>query len=375
VRLGTLGSTVAHTLTAAQSRGIFLPPRLVLFVLGKSLMAQEIDLDRPGLVGEPLPLGFELQGSIGISGFRFLSAAEQGTVAYRQVLGDASHIVWVDRQGRELSTAVDDGGWHHLPRLSPDGRRIAVAHYAPGVGHGDIHVHDAERQLDTRVTFDENDDQAAVWSPDGRTLAVTTTSPAASDVYLVDPARPGERRLRRRGEGTTIAEDWFPNGGLLLAINDQDGRSDLYRLPPGEGADLVSVVVAPFSEYSPSLAPDGRWLAYVGDSTGRDEVYVRALDNGEEWRVSKDGGTAPLWRRDGRELFYLDPRGFIVAVPITIGTSFSMGTPVPLFAGLLDDATGRQYDATPDGRRFILNRRKETAERPIVVMIGLPDTI
>ena len=136
---------------------------------------------------------------------------------------------------------------------------------------------------------------------------------------------------------------------------------------------MVPVVVTPFSEYDPSLARDGRWLAYVGDSTGRDEVYVRSLDSGEEWRLSKDGGTGPLWRADGRELFYLDPRGFIVAVPTTIGRTFTMGAATPLFAALLDDATGRQYDAAPDGQRFILNRHKETAERPIVVTVGLSE--
>jgi len=373
VRLGTVGSNDMHTLTAAQSRSVFLPPRHLLFVLGTNLMAQEIDLDRPGLVGDPLPLGAELKGSIGISGFRHLSAAGSGTLAYRQIEGDVTGIEWVDRGGRTLSTAVSDGGWHHLPRLAPDGRRIAVAHYAPGVGHGDIHVHDAERQLDTRVTFDESDDQAPVWSPDGRTLAVTTTSPASADVYLVDPARPGERRLRYHGGGFVTADDWFPNGDLLLTVNDSEGRSDLYRLPAGEGAALVPAVVSTFSEYSPSLTPDGRWLAYVGDSTGRDEVYVRALDSGEEWRASKDGGTAPLWRRDGRELFYLDLRGYLVAVPTTIGAGITLGVPQPLFAASLDEATGRQYDATPDGQRFILNRRKETAERPIVVMVGLPE--
>jgi Tol biopolymer transport system component len=248
-----------------------------------------------------------------------------------------------------------------------------VSHYSPGVGHGDIHVHDGERHLDTRVTFDDYDDQSAIWSPDGRTLAVTTTSPAASDVYLVDPARPGERHLRCRGERTIGAEAWFPDGGLMLQINDKDGRYDLFRLPPGENAELVPAVVTPFSEYSPSLTRDGRWLAYVGDSTGREEVYVRSLDSGEEWRLSKEGGTTPLWRGDGREIFYLDPRGVIVAVPTTIGTTLTMGAPSPLFTANLDDATGRQYDATPDGRQFILNRRKETAELPIVVTLGFPE--
>ncbi len=375
VRLGTVGSSVVHTLTAAHSGAVFLPPRFILFVVGQSLVAQEIDFDRPGLVGEPLPLGIELQGSLGVSGFRALSAAETGTIANRQSQAAVTTLVWVDRQGRDLSTTVDDGGWHFLPRLSPDGRRIAVSHYGHGPTHGDIHVHDAERHLDTRVTFDENDDQNISWSPDGRTLAFSVLSAAGRGVYLVDPARPGERRLRHRDKRFTFVEDWFPDGGLLLSIAAPEGRPDLYRLPPGEGADLVPLVVSPFSESDPSLTPDGRWLAYVGDSTGTNEIYIRALDSGEEWRASQSGGIAPLWRRDGRELYYVDGRGFIVAVPTTIGTKFSMGAPVPLFAGLLDDASGRQYDATPDGRRFILNRSKETTGRPVVVTIGLAEKI
>jgi len=375
VRLGTVGSSVVHTLTASHSAAIFLPPRFILFVLGQSLVAQEIDLDRPGPVGEPLPLGVDLPGSVGISGFRFLSAAETGTLAYRQVQGAVNHLVWVDREGRELSTFGDDGDWHFAPRLSPDGGKIAVAHYAAGVGHGDIHVHDAGRHLDTHVTFDEYDDQNAVWSPDGRALAVSSFSAAEPGVYLLDPTRPGERRLRHRGDRLAGIEDWFPDGGLLVSIEAEDGRPDLYRLPPGKDAAPVPIFVSPFSEHSPSVTPDGRWLAYVGDSTGGNEVYVRAIDSGEEWRVSQAGGTAPLWRRDGRELYYVDARGFVVAVPTTIGTTFSMGAPVALFAGLLDDASGRQYDAAPDGRRFILNRRKETGEQPIVMMLGLPEKI
>ena len=372
VRLGAVGSGTAHPLAAAHSGAVFLPPRTILSVIGQSLVAQEVDLDRPGLVGEPLPLGVDLPGSVGISGFRCLAAAERGIVAYRQVQAGVTRLVWVDRQGRELSTVADDGAWHYLPRLSPDGSRVAVSHYESGANHGDVHIHDAGRHLDTRVTFDDNDDQNVCWSPDGRALAVAVTSIAGRGVYLLDPARPGERRLWRGSDRPIFPEDWFPDGSLLVSIVADDNRTDLYRLPPGENAEPVPVITSAFSEQDPALTADGRWLAYVGDSTGRNEIYVRALATGEEWRVSQAGGTSPLWRRDGRELYFLDSRGYIVAVPATIGTGFSMGAPVPLFTALLDDASGRQYDATADGGRFMLNRRRDTAERPIVMMVGLP---
>ena len=351
-----------------------MPPHYVLFVRGKSLVTQQINLERPGFVGDPIPTGVSLPGSVGVSGSRYLSAGGTATIAHRQLLGDSTRLVWVDRSGRELAIACEDGAWHLAPRLSPDGNKIAVAHYDYGGESGDIHVHDAERQLDIRVTYDENDDQQAVWSPDGRELATSTIAAGEpSSTYIVDPSRPGERRLRWRAETTTYVQDWFVDGGLLLKVNAGDGRSDLYRLPPDAEADLVPIVVTPFSDHTASLSSDDRWLAYVSDSTGRVEVYVRALDSGEQWRVSKAGGFAPKWRGDDRELFYVDSRGYFVAVPTTLGATFTMGTPEVLFEGLLDAEAGRQYDVTADGQRFILNRPEKTEEQPIIVTIDLPE--
>src|SRR5262245_38331958 len=374
VRLGTLGSTEAHTLTAAHSSAVFLPSRTLLFVLGQSLVAQEIDLDRPALVGRPAPLGVDLPGSIGISGFRCLASAETGTIAYRQMLAGVTRLVWVERKGRELSTAVEDGSWLFTPRLSPDGRKIAVAHYAPGTNHGDIYVHDTERHLDTRITFDDYDYDSAFWSPDGRALAVMVSAGEGHGIYRFDPARPGERRLWHREDRPMFFEDWFPDGSILVSMIGADSSGEHYRLPPGEDAQPVPMFTGPTSLEQPTLTTDGRWLAYVGDSSGRSEVYVRALATGEEWRVSQNGGTSPRWRRDGRELYFVDDSGNIVAVATTLGAGFTMGAPTPLFAGLLDDtSTGRQYDVAPDGQRFILNRRRETAEEPIIVTTGLPE--
>ena len=373
IRLGVVGSTATRFLGASHSRAVFLPPHRVFYVRGETLVTQDLDVDRGALTGDPRPLGIELRGSIGISGFRYLAAAGPETLVTRRIDANATQLLWVDRKGKVLSVAVDDGGWHNLPRISPDGRRIAVAHYSPGASHGDIHVHDAERHLDTRVTFDEDDDQEVAWSPDGRTLAVTSSRTVGQTISLVDPARPGERRDLRSIEKGSTGGDWFPDGSLIVTANDASGLSDLIRLP-ANGDPPVPVVVTPFSARDPSLTRDGRWLAYVSDSTGREEVYVRALASGEEWRVSKDGGQAPVWRRDGKELFYRDTRGSILAVPTTLGATFSMGVAQELFPGFLDDASsGRQYDASPDGQRFIVNRNKVTTERPILVHLGLPE--
>jgi Tol biopolymer transport system component len=372
IRLATLGSTATQVLGSSHSRAVVLPPNRLLYVIGDMLVAQEADFDRAVLVGEPSSLGMELRGSIGISGFRYLAAAAPDMLVTRRTEGSVSTLVWADRAGKALSIAADDGGWHDRPRIAPDGKRVSVVHYSPGQSDADIHVHDNERGLDTRVTFDAADDQAAAWTPDGRALAITSSEATNYAVSLADPARPGERVNRRLVDRGATGDDFFADGSLLLSMDDSFGGPGLFRLPPGEGKP-VPVLVTPFSESNPSLTRDGRWLAYVGDSTGREEIYVRALGTGEEWRVSKEGGSSPVWRKDGRELFYLDARGVIVALPTTLGAAFSAGPPQDLFPALLDDtSSSREYDVSPDGSRFILNRRKDRAEQPMLVQVGLP---
>jgi Tol biopolymer transport system component len=376
LRLGTLGATTARTLTTAMSRGVFLPPRYAAFVLGKTLMAQEIDVERQVLAGDPIPLDIELEGSLSVSGFRFLSAAGDGSLAYRQVPGTVSRLVWTDRSGQVLSTAVDDGAWHNYPRLSPDGRVISVATYIPGRGSGAIVLHDSERHLDTPLTFDEEDSPAALWMPGGRRLAVWSASATSAVISILDPAHPGQKTEIFKGtRSTNIFDDIFPDGSILMTMAGKSNHFDLYRLSPVAGATPVPLVSSPFSQVNGALTSDGRWLAYAGDTTGRFEVYVRSLASGEEWRVTKNGGNFPLWRKDGRELYYVSPLGMILAVPTVVGATFSMGKEAPLFAGMLEDGGGRQYEATPDGQKFLLNRRIETADRPIVMRLGLTDRL
>jgi dipeptidyl aminopeptidase/acylaminoacyl peptidase len=126
------------------------------------------------------------------------------------------------------------------------------------------------------------------------------------------------------------------------------------------------------SEHSPEASPDGRWLAYVSDATGREEVFVQDLDgSGSPYKVSSDGGNDPRWRADGRELFYVSAGGRFHAVPTTLGGTFTAGSPKFLFSVPIDEFSNRQYDVTPDGRRFVVTLRKTTVDSPIVVVIGI----
>jgi dipeptidyl aminopeptidase/acylaminoacyl peptidase len=173
-------------------------------------------------------------------------------------------------------------------------------------------------------------------------------------------------------------DTWLPNGEVLLVTRlGSDSRQDIWSVERRSGSEPKPILATPSNEHSPNVSPDGEWLAYVSDASGRDEVYVRRLAGGDEvWRISTDGGSAPLWRRrDGRELYFIDPGNRLRAAGVTLGASFSASTPVVLFTANLDESGGRQYDASPDGERFLLNRGAPTSTNPIIVVLGWGGTL
>jgi len=187
-----------------------------------------------------------------------------------------------------------------------------------------------------------------------------------------------EEPLDRALPGFVGIDEWLPDGeGLLVSTMSAHSRLDIWRLSTQPGTEPVPVLATPANEHTPDVSADGEWFTYVSDTTGRDEVYVRRIDGeGGTWRVSSDGGTAPVWRKDGRELFYIDLSERLNAVSTTLGSSFSFRPAEPLFTAGLDEGTGgRQYDVSADGQRFLLNRGAKPATNPIVVVHGLAKEI
>jgi len=369
--IGEVGSTEVRRLASANSTAVFLPPGLLVFVRGESLVAQRFHPGRLELSGDPYPLAVEMPSYAAVSGHRALSAAA-GSVAYQVNAAAVTRLVWADRSGHELQTVLAANAWHAGPELSPDGKRIAIAAYQdPSSPGGAIWMLDPQRNTRTRMTFGERDDQVALWSPDGRELAVATVTGQAASLLFLDSNQPGQERLHRQFAAGFFIDSWFPDGKSLLYTElHPETRFDIWQLPREEGAEPTSFLVTPFNEHSPTVSPDGRWVAYVSDSTGRDEVYVRPSDGAANvWRISTEGGTGPNWRDDGRELYYVDPASRIQAVETKLSPAFSAGPAVNLFNARLEEG-GRQYDVAPGGQRFLLNQRAASPDNPIVVVLG-----
>ena len=370
--LGQLGSLEAKPLGPATSAGVWAEPGYLLYVRGDSLVAHRFDDRRSELVGDPKPLGIPLPGSVAVAGLRSLAAATNGLLVYRPDTRGVTRLVEVDRKGVELRTiAAGKDTWYYAPRLSPDGRRLAVSHYEPGASHGDLWVHELERGVETRLALPAGDNIIAAWSPEGRELVyVSVARTPSGGVFRLDPGRPREEQSVLAANAYPDA--WTPDGKRLVYEQlDPSGRSSLWIRSLDGDPEPRRLGPEHATEWAADLSPDGRLIAYTSDASRRSEVYVRALDRSSgEIRVSTEGGTTPRWRRDGRELYYLDENRRLMSVPVSSLDPPAFGSPQALFAARLQEDSIRQYDVFPDGRRFILSRPLVEGQEPISVVLG-----
>jgi len=278
-----------------------------------------------------------------------------------------SELVWIDREGR-AELVLEERAFYQSPRLSPDGKRLATGTLGDP---GDILVIDLERATSARLTVDGRS-ALPVWSPDGERITFSSTRPGTgTDLYWMPADGSGEAQPLFRGEHPRWSFSWSPDGETLAfyEIHPATGR-DIWLWSPGE--DPVPFLVTPYSERSPMLSRRGRWLAYVSDETGRDEVYVLSYpETGAKQQISRDGGREPVWSRDGRELFYRNEDKMMV-VDVETGPVFRAGTARALFEGRYRVAAGglnQNYDVAPDGQRFVMVRAAGESGPPQIRLV------
>ena len=328
----------------------------LLFRRNTTLMAQPFDLKRLDLAGEAVPVGEQVAS---------FAAAQTGTLVYRTGASVNYHLSWFDRQGKPLESIGDtDVLPTPAPALSPDGKRVAFSRADPQSANVDIWLYDLARGVPTRFTFDAAQDSAPVWSPDGSQIVfVRGPGAAGGDIYQKASDMSGSEQLLLKTGGLPVS--WSRDGRFVLyqTTVNQKGVLDVMVLPmTGSAGERKPWPFAntDFSERGPRFSPDGRFVSYISDESGKSEVYVRPFDpsvtggsaaGGPKWQISKDGGDGAHWRADGKEIIYMSPTGTLMSVDVTTAPVFQAGVPKPLFKSA---AVAQFWDLTPDAKRLLV---------------------
>ncbi len=353
-RVGSLDSKESKAIAPAQSLLTFAPPGYLLFVRDSTLVAQRFDTKALKTTGEPVPLA-EQVGASG-TGLASFSTSHNGVLAYRSGQ-TGNRLVWVDRNGKEIST-LGEQGEYGATALSPTGDRLALELLDPRSGKSDIWLRDLARGVTSRFTFDPANEFQPIWSPDGATIVFSSDRSGQLDLYQKAASGAGEEKVLLASDEVKFACDWS-NDGRYIVYQSRGKKTlwDIWALPTFGDRKPILVLQTPFSESRPALSPDGRWLAYQSNESGRFEVYVQAFPVAEgKWQVSTAGGVEPLWRRDGKELYYSSPDLKLMAVGIESGATIRAGIPQPLFQARIHSKTNvrSHYLPTADGQRFLM---------------------
>ena len=353
MRLVAAGHNAAYAPSADGGRGH------LIFIRDGLAMAQEFDERTRTLVGEPVRIVDDLVETNGqLAAF---AASGNGTFVYRRSGASASTMAILDRSGRFLPIPAALKVEGHNPRVSPDGRRLAV------VITGQVWVYDLDGRPPIRLTS-EGEHYSPIWTPDGRSLVFEKNG---SDRSLFMAPADGSAAAAPIGpQGHYHPYGWVADGKEIVAVRMGDNL-DLVRFATGQDAQAQEVVATPASEgASGHVSPDGQWIAYSADTTGRQEIWVRPANGaGAAVRVSPEGGFEPIWSRDGRELFYVNERS-MMAVPVETGRAFNFKPPVTLFTATIDRRTQPPaYDVMPDGR-FVAFASAAAPDQPISVIVN-----
>jgi serine/threonine-protein kinase len=338
------------------------------------LFRQPFDLRRLTPTGVPEQLAGDLSPAATYGHFAF-DVSEAGSLVYvlgaRRYSRGINKLAIVDSVGREQQAVPARTPWG--PRSSPDGRRVAYGAFAPGRESSDLWVTDLETGATQRLTADPNDSNDPVWKPDGKSLAYDKNAPGGKDgfVQALDGGLP-QPLVRRAGDQWT--SDWLRNGSAVLFTElTTDGDLNIWIQPTDGGAARPYLATLAF-ETGGRASPDGRWVAYQSDETGRDEVYVQSYPSpGNKRLVSATGGVNPIWSRDGRALYYWKVDQLMVARVELGGTNgpLRFEKPTLLFRAPYVEAVLPMYDVSPDGRQFILVTAGTHASRLVVALDAL----
>jgi Tol biopolymer transport system component len=372
IHVGSLDSQDTRFLLGTKLRAAYAEPGYILFLREGTLFARGLDVSDLEWRDEPVRIAESLAYN-SANGRTTFSVSETGVLAYRT--GGAggnplTQLTWFDREGNRVGTLGPPGFYGDL-ELSPDGTRVAVTRWGESELEN-VWIGELSNDVFSRFTFGRSRDRTLLWSHDGTRLSFSSDRKGTIGLYEKLANGAGEPELlldsaELKGLGSSA-----PNGDLVFHSQSVKTGWDLWVLHEGE-SEPEPYLRTEFQEQEGKVSPDGHWVAYVSDESGRSEVFVSTLPSPiGKWQVSTDGGSAPRWRQDGKELFYIAPDNRIVAVAVTVGSTFSRGTPRPLFvAPVGQGGPWEEFDVSADGTRFLVNAlAEEEPGAPITVVVN-----
>ncbi|MBI4470913.1 MAG: PD40 domain-containing protein [Acidobacteria bacterium] len=379
IYVASLESNESKPLLRASCKAVYGQGYL-LFLLGTTLMAQPFDAKRLETAGDPLLVAEQIL--FGHVGSGFFTVSEDGILAYQTGPVGVSQLTWFDRMGHSPGV-LGDQARQGDPRLSPDGKMVMVTILDPKTRNRGLWLYELARGLRTRFTLEPSEDRAPVWSPDGRRIVFTSDRQGHWDLYQKASSGTGSEERLLESQSYEVPFSWSPDGRFLLYRPfDPKTSWDLWILPMSNDSGMNSPPGEPFPfvrtgfhEMGGEFSPDGRWIAFQSDESGRQEMYVAPFPGpGGKRRISTAGGQWPKWRGDGREIFYLAADDKLMAAEVRLkGATLEVGAVRALFITRPFDSgyTGYPYDVTRDGERFLVNTAVETgASSPITLVIN-----
>jgi len=371
---GSLDSTEVRRVIRGYSNPIYASEHLLLARDG-DLVAQPFSPARLRTEGDPATVAKQVGVFFGYIALGQFSASDSGLLALAGSNLVPTRLQWVDRSGRVLSSAGDAALYGGV-RVSPDGRRAAVAIFEPNIGKAETWIVDLSSGAKTRFTSGPSENFFSIWSPDGARIAFSSDRSHQDDLFEKAVGGGVDERPLLEAEGQKLANDWSPDGRYILYFDrePQGQRAiGLSALPLfGDRKPLTVVPRGRHNNIDARFSPDGSWIAYEIDDGGRPEIYVTDFPAAKaRWQVSTEGGLQPRWRRDGRELFYVAPDGKLMSVAIEPGRSFQAGVPKLLFETLTPWSAGPSfYDIAADGQKFLMNLPPNQSAPPLSLIVN-----